>query len=244
MLDHGFGSELFRMRPRSGYEYAFSGDAPRLVHIAFFILLGAWMLLSIFLGECLQLITADLWFDWVANVKVLGFFVLCMTLGFALSAGALTLIFRPWLNRHVLVVHEHGLRGQFPDLEFAVPFEELHEVWVCRHPNCQNDDTCEARKRVTSRSGDATGGLRWMQSIVSWYLIGLAMIFGLILALAGGSPPNPPQRQAVVKVFLAVRGGVVYPLGRYLRRFREEDRVRLIEMLRLQLQDAVRTHEA
>ena len=39
--DDGFGPEIFRLRPRSGCEYAFSGDAPRLVHYAIFLALSA-----------------------------------------------------------------------------------------------------------------------------------------------------------------------------------------------------------
>jgi hypothetical protein len=241
---HAFGAELLRLCPRSGHEYAFSGDAPRYVRCILFIFLGAFALLSVFLADCLQLITADLWVDWLANAKVLSFFLLCMLAGFALSAGVLSWIFHAWLNRHTLVVYEHGLRGQFPDLEFAVPFEEVIEVWVCRHPDCQDDDVCEARKTRSSRSGDSTSALRWIETIVSWYLTGLAWIFGLILALAGGSPPEPPKKQAVAKVFLAVRGGVVYPLGRYLRRFREADRGLLIEILQPRLAESVWTHEA
>jgi hypothetical protein len=239
-----FCAELLRLRPRSGYEYAFSGDAPRFVHCLLFILLGACALLSVYLADCLQLITADLWFDWVANFKVLGFFLLCMLGGFAASAGALSWAFHPWLSRHELVVYEQGLRGRFPDLEFTVPFEELDEVWICRHPDCHDDDACNARMNTGFPPGESAAVLRTVETIVIWYFTALARIFGLLLALAGGTDPAPPKRQSVVKPFLMVKGGTVYPLGRYLRRFRPEDRVRLIEILQSVLPAARQSHES
>jgi hypothetical protein len=241
---HGFGAELLRLRPRSGCEYAFSGDPPRYVSCALFILLAAFGLLSAFLGDCLGLITADLWIDWLANVELLGLLILGMLFGVALAAGLARWIFHPWLQRHSLVVYQHGLMGRFPDLEFAAPFEEVNEIWLCRHPQCRDDDVCDAKNVTSSRPGDATAALRWMERIVSWYLTGLAMLFGLILAPAGGSLPELPKRQPVPKLFLVLKGGVVHPLGRFLRRFREADRYRLLEVLRSRLPEAVGSHEA
>jgi len=241
---HGFGAELLRLRPRTGCEYAFSGDAPRYVQYALYILSGAFGFLSLFLGHCLGLITADLWLDWVAHVKILGLLLFGILFGFALSAGLFRWIFHPWLQRHSLVVYEQGLIGRFPDLEFAVPFEEVIEVWVCRHPECRNDDVCAAKNKTASRSSDSTAALRWMERIVSWYLTGLLILFGLILVLAGGTAPALPKRQSVAKLFLVVKGGVVHPLGRFLRRFREEERNRLLELLRSRLPEVVGSHEA
>jgi hypothetical protein len=241
-VDHPFGAELLRLRPRSGYEYAFSGDAPRYVHCLLFILLGAFALLSIYLANCLSLITADLWFDWVAYLKVLGFMLLCMLGGFALSAGVLSWAFHPWLRRHELVVYEHGFRGRFPDLEFTVPLEELIEVWICRHPECHDDDTCIARNDTRARPDESATAIRIVESIVTWYFTALAWIFALLLALAGGTDPAPPKRQQVVKAFLVVKGGAVYSLGRYLRRFHLADRSRLMEMLESCVPQLIHSH--
>jgi hypothetical protein len=243
-VDHPFGAELLRLRQRSGCEYAFSGDAPRFVQCLFFILLGACTLLSVYLADCLQLITADLWFDWVADLKGFGFILLCMLGGFAFSAGALSWAFHPWLRGHELVLYEHGLHGGFPDLEFTVPFEELMEIWICRHPDCHEDDACNVRKDTGFPPDESAAVLRTVETILTWYFTVLAWIFGLMLALAGGTDPAPPKRLAVVKPFFMVKGCTVYPLGRYLRRFQTEDRVRLIEILQSVLPGAIRSHES
>src|SRR6266852_453968 len=85
--DDGFGPEVFRLRTRSGYEYAFSGDAPRFVHYALFLALGASAVVSVFVADVLGIITPALWYDWWENLRafaVIAAFVLC---GFAASAG-------------------------------------------------------------------------------------------------------------------------------------------------------------
>jgi hypothetical protein len=55
---------------------------------------------------------------------------------------------------------------------------------------------------------------------------------------------SPPKRQPAAKVFLTLKGGVDYALGRYLRRFRAEDRDRVIELLRARLAGVFKSHDA
>jgi hypothetical protein len=75
--------------------------------------------------------------------------------------------------------------------------------------------------------------LEWL---LSCYLATLIILVAIPLALlGGGNVPTPPKRERATKVFLTLRGGAIYSLGRYLRRFRTEDRARLIDLLRSQL---------
>jgi predicted outer membrane lipoprotein len=83
----GFGPEVLRLRPRSGYEYAFSGDAPRFVHYALFLALGASAVLGVFLADALGIITPALWYDWWENLRAFAFLAVCVLCGFAVSAG-------------------------------------------------------------------------------------------------------------------------------------------------------------
>jgi hypothetical protein len=240
--DAGFGPEVFRLRTRSGYEYVFSGDAPRFVHFALFLALVASAVLGAFVADVLGLITPSLWFDGWENLRgfaVLAVFALC---GFAASAGVASWAFHLWLRQHELVVYEHGLCGRFPDLEIAVPFEEVVEVWLCRQAGCRDDDMCAARNSQTVAPFSA---LRWIESILSWYLGTLAILIAVVLALfGGGDMVSPPQRQPTAKVFLKLKGGVDYALGRYLRRFRAEDREGVLEVLRDRLASVFTVHTA
>jgi hypothetical protein len=240
--DAGFGPEVFRLRTRSGFEYAFSGDAPAFVHFALFLALAASAVLGAFVADVLGIITPSLGFDWWENLRafaVLAVFALC---GFAPSAGVASWAFHLWLRQHELVVYEHGLCGRFPDLEIAVPFEEVVEVWLCRQAGCRDDDMCAARNSQTVAPFSA---LRWIESILSWYLGTLAILIAVVLALfGGGDMVSPPQRQPTAKVFLKLKGGVDYALGRYLRRFRAEDRDRAIEVLRSRLPGVFKAHNA
>jgi hypothetical protein len=150
--------------------------------------------------------------------------------------------FHLWLKQHELVIYEHGLYSRFPDLEIAVPFEEVVEIWVCRQAGCRDDERCAARN---PEAASPFAAVRWMESILSWYLGALAIVFGMALALVGGGDlPRPPKRQSAAKVFLTLKGGVDYALGRYLRRFRAEERDRVIEVLRSRLAPVYQVHEA
>jgi hypothetical protein len=240
--DAGFGPEVFRLRTRSGFEYAFSGDAPRSVHFALFLTFVASAVLGAFVADVLGIITQDLWFDWWANLRAFAVFAVFALCGFAPSAGVASWAFHLWLRQHELVVYEHGLCGRFPDLEIAVPFEEVVEVWLCRQAGCRDDDMCAARNSTTVAPFSA---LRWIESILSWYLGTLAILIAIVLALFGGGDiVRLPQRQPTAKVFLKLKGGVDYALGRYLRRFRAEDRDRAIEVLRSRLPGVFQAHNA
>jgi hypothetical protein len=238
--DARFGPEVLRLRSRFGYEYAFSGDAPRFVHYALFLALGASAIVSVFVADVLGIITPALWYDWWENLRafaVIAAFVLC---GFAASAGVASWAFHLWLRQHELVVYEHGLCGRFPDLEIAVPFEEVVEVWLCQQAGCRDDEICSARKPELATTFSA---LRWLEALLSWYLGALVTVIGIPLALLGGGDiPRPPKRQPAAKVFLKLRGGVDYALGRYLRRFRAEDRDRVIDVVRSRLPGVFKAH--
>src|SRR5438270_1511803 len=122
-VEDGFGPVLLRLRPRSGWEYAFSGDAPRFVHYALFLFLGASAVLGIFLADLFGLVTPALWYDWWENLRAFAMLVACVLCGFAASAGIAGWAFHLWLKQHELVIYERGLRGRFPDEEIAVPFQ-------------------------------------------------------------------------------------------------------------------------
>jgi hypothetical protein len=207
-----------------------------------FLALCASAILGGFVADVLGILTPHLWFDWWENLRafaVLAVFALC---GFAPSAGVASWAFHLWLRQHELVVYEHGLCGRFPDLEIAVPFEEVVEVWLCRQASCRDDEMCTARN---SKATSSFSALRWVESILSWYLGTLAIMIAVVLALfGGGDMVSPPKRQPAAKVFLTLKGGVDYALGRYLRRFRAEDRERVIEVLRDRLASVFTVHTA
>jgi hypothetical protein len=208
------------------------------VHFALFLTLVASAVLGAFVGDVLGIVTQDLWFDWWANLQAFAVLLACALCGFAASAGVASWAFHLWLRRHEFVVYEHGLCGRFPDLEIAVPFEELVEVWLCREANCRDDDVCAARNSKAS----SFSALRWLESILSWYLGALAVVIALAIALAGGGAPSLPKQQPAPKVFLTLKGGVDYALGRYLRRFRADDRDCAIEELRSRLPGVFHAH--
>jgi hypothetical protein len=99
--DAGFGPEVFRLRTRSGFEYAFSGDAPRSVHFALFLTFVASAVLGAFIADVLGISTPDLWFDWRAFAVLAA----CGLCGFAASAGVASWAFHLWLRQHELVVY-------------------------------------------------------------------------------------------------------------------------------------------
>jgi hypothetical protein len=239
--DKGFGPELVRLRPRSGYEYAFSGDAPRWVHYALFLAWVASAVLGVFLADVLELITQDSWYDWWENLRAFAVLVACALCGFAASVGVAGWAFRIWLSQHELVVFENGLCGRFPDLDFAAPFDAVSEIWLCQQIGCPDDERCIARTSAPATSSTAS---RWLESILSWYFGALAIVVGVAVTLIGGGVPMLPKRQPTAKLFLTLRGGVAYALGRYLRRFRAEDRDRVIEMLRSRLPGVFKSHQA
>src|SRR5713226_3044555 len=115
--DDGFGPEVYRLRTRSGYEYAFSGDAPRFVHYALFLALGASAVLGVLLADVLGIITPALWYDWWENARAFAVLAACVLCGFAVSAGIASGVFHLWVRQRELVVYERGLCGRFPDLE-------------------------------------------------------------------------------------------------------------------------------
>jgi hypothetical protein len=240
--DSGFGREILRLRTRSGFEYGLSGDAPRFVHYVQFLTIAVLTLLGMLFAESLDLCSASFLFDWYENLKALAVLAVCVLLGYAVSAGVVHWAFHHWLKRNEFVVYEHGLRAQFPDLEIAVPFSEVIEVWLCEQAACRHEDKCDARRSGAAISKSV---IQVMESMLSWYLAILTTLITIpSVLLGGGGVPRPPNREAAAKLFLTLRGGVEHSLGRYLRRFRKDDRGRAIKELQSRLPGAFKSHQA